>query len=220
MCLLPVYKTHVMNRIKLSAWILPVLFIVVSCSKDVEKNLDGDEKLLFITKPADNINFSSYNTFSLADSVAVINNNQLEERIRTDYDGAFIDAIAAEMQARGFTRVGHDENPDLGITISRVYNDYTGIIDYSNYWGSYGGYWDPYYWGYPGYDYYFPPIYGTYTVTEGGVAIDMFDLKNAAGSNQLKQVWSGLVRGTGTFVTGRVASHAKSLFDQSAYISH
>jgi hypothetical protein len=208
-----------MTRIKSFYLTLPVLVLLASCSKDVEKNLDGDEKLLFITKPADNVSFSAYSTFSLADSVAVISNNQLVERVRTDYDAAFISAIAGELQSRGFTRVGNGENPDLGITISRIYNDYTGIIDYSNYWGGYGGYWDPYYWGYPGYDYYFPPVYGTYTVTEGGVAIDMFDLKNAAGSNQLRQVWSGLVRGTGTFVAGRVANHASSLFDQSPYIT-
>lgn len=206
-----------MRRNKLFFWTLPIFFLL-SCTKDVEKNLDGDEKPLYITKVSDNANFSSYSTFSLADSVAVISNNQLEERVRTDYDAAFINAIATEMQSRGFTRVAHGDSPHLAIMISRVYNDFTGIMDYSRYWGGYGGYWDPYYWGYPGYDYYFPPLYGTYTVTEGGVAIDMFDLKNAANS-QLRQVWSGLVRGTGTFTTGRVAIHAKALFDQSPYIS-
>ena len=213
-------KTHSMNRVKLFIWALPVLLVAASCSKDVEKNLDGDEKPLYITKAADNVNFSGYTTFSLADSVAVINNNQLEERVRTDFDAAFIDGIAAEMQARGFTRVGHGDSPDLGITISRVYNDFTGIIDYSNYWGGYSGYWDPYYWGYPGYDYYFPPLYGTYTVTEGAVAIDMFDLKNAAGTNQLRLMWSGLVRGSGTFVTGMIPTHTRALFAQSPYITN
>ncbi len=207
-----------MNRIKLFFYTLPVVIVLAACSKDVEKNLDGDEKPLYITKAVDNTDFSSFATFSLADSVAVISNNQLEERVRTDYDAALISAIAAEMQGRGFTRVNHGQNPDLGMTISRIYNDYTGIIDYSYYWNDYGGYWDPYYWGYPGYNYYFPPLYGTYTVTEGAVAIDMFDLKNAAGTNQLRQVWSGLIRGTGTFSTGQVNRHAQALFQQSPYI--
>ncbi len=218
--MLSIDKTHSMNRVKRFIWALPVLLVIASCSKDVEKNLDGDEKPLYITKAADNVNFSDYTTFSLADSVAVINNNQLEERVRTDFDAAFIDGIAAEMQARGFTRVGHGDSPDLGITVSRIYNDYTGIIDYSNYWGGYSGYWDPYYWGYPGYDYYFPPLYGTYTVTEGAVTIDMFDLKNAAGTNQLRLMWSGLVRGSGTFVTGMIPTHTKALFAQSPYITN
>jgi hypothetical protein len=195
------------------------LFALLSCTKDVERNLEADEKPLYITKTDSSTDFTTYATFSLADSVAVIDNNQLIERVRTDYDAAFINAIAAEMQSRGFARVGHDDNPDLGISISRIYNDFTGLIDYSDYWGGYSGYWDPYYWGYPGYDYYFPPVYGTYTVTEGGVAVDMFDLKNAAGSNQLRQVWSGLVRGSGTFNTARASSHAQALFQQSPYLA-
>lgn len=205
---------------KLFGFAMVGLFALVSCTKDVERNLEADEKPLYITKTDSSTDFTTYATFSLADSVAVIDNNQLIERVRTDYDAAFINAIAAEMQSRGFARVGHDDNPDLGISISRIYNDFTGLIDYSDYWGGYSGYWDPYYWGYPGYDYYFPPVYGTYTVTEGGVAVDMFDLKNAAGSNQLRQVWSGLVRGSGTFNTARASSHAQALFQQSPYLAN
>lgn len=196
------------------------VFALTSCTKDVVKNLEADEKPLYITHADSTTGFSAYSTFSLADSVAVINNNQLIERVRTDYDAAFINAIAAEMQSRGFTRVSHDASPDLGLSISRIYNDYSGIIDYSDYWGGYGDYWDPYYWGYGGYDYYFPPVYGIYTVTEGGVAIDMFDLKNAATRNQLRQLWSGLVRGTGTFNIARADAHAKALFQQSPYITN
>src|SRR5688572_20619067 len=172
------------------------LFALTSCTKNVVDNLDPGETPLYITKPESSIDFSNYGTFSLADSVAVIDNDQLVQRVRTDYDAAFIDAIASQMQSRGFTRVTNTEAPDLGITISRIYNDYSGIISYPDYWGYYDGYWGSDYWGYPGYDYYFPPVYGTYTETEGGVAIDMFDLKNAESSNQLRQVWSGLVRGT------------------------
>ncbi len=207
-----------MIRIKLFYLIAPVFFALQSCVKDAVDNLDGDEKPLYITKADTNADFSSYATFSLADSVAVISNNQLVQRVRTDYDAAFINAIAAQMESRGFTRVAHGNSPDLGISISRIYNDFTGIIDYSDYWGGYNDYWDPYYWGYPGYDYYFPPVYGTYTVTEGAVAIDMFDLKNAAGSNQLRQVWSGLVRGSGTFTSGMINRHSQLLFEQSPYL--
>jgi hypothetical protein len=209
-----------MFRIKLFCFVVPGFAALLSCTKNVVDNLDADETPLYITKPESSIDFSNYNTFSLADSVAVINNDQLVERTRTEYDGAFIDAIAAQMQSRGFTRVSKVDSPDLGMTISRIYNDYTGIVDYSNYWGSYDGYWDSDYWGYPGYDYYFPPAYGTYTVTDGGVTIDMFDLKNAANSNQLRQVWSGLVRGSGTFDLNRVPSHAQALFQQSPYIAN
>ena len=207
-----------MRRIKLICVVSVGFLGLLSCTKNVMNNLDPDEMPLYITKQEPSVDFSNYSTYSLADSVAVIDNDQLVERVRTDYDAAFIDAIAAQMQSRGFTRVSHADTPDLGITISRIYNDYTGIIDYSNYWGYYDGYWGSDYWGYPGYDYYFPPMYGTYTVTDGGVAIDMFDLKNAASNNQIRQVWSGLVRGTGTFNINIVTMHAQALFDQSPYL--
>ena len=209
-----------MSHIKFFSFVVPGFFVLLSCTKNAVDNLDADETPLYITKAEPSIDFSNYSTFSLADSVAVISNDQLVERVRTDYDAAFIDAIAAQMQSRGFTRVSHGDAPDLGVAISRIYNDYTGIMDYSNYWGYYDGYWDTDYWGYPGYDYYFPPVYGTYTVTDGGVTIDMFDLKNAASSNQLRQVWSGLVRGSGTFDTNRVPAHAQALFQQSPYLAN
>jgi hypothetical protein len=207
-----------MSRFRLFCWAAVGSFCLLSCRKNVTDNLDDDEMPLYITKQEPSVDFSGYSTFSLADSVAVINNDQLVQRVRTDYDAAFIDAISTQMQSRGFTRVSHSDSPDLGITISRIYNDYTGIVDYSNYWNYYDGYWDSDYWGYPGYDYYFPPMYGTYTVTDGGVAIDMIDLKNVASNNQLRQVWSGLVRGSGTFNIDKVPSHAQALFDQSPYL--
>jgi hypothetical protein len=206
-----------MSRIKLF-WLAAVALGLFSCRKNVTDNLDDNETPLYITKQEPSVDFSSYSTYSLADSVAVINNDQLVQRVRTDYDAAFIDAIAAQMESRGFTRVSHSSSPDIGITVSRIYNDYTGIIDYSNYWNDYDGYWGSDYWGYPGYDYYFPPMYGTYTVTDGGVTVDMFDLKNAASNNQLRQLWSGLVRGSGTFDIDKVFTHAKGLFDQSPYL--
>ncbi len=56
--MLSIDKTHSMNRVKLFIWALPVLLVTASCSKDVEKNLDGDEKPLYITKAADNVTFS------------------------------------------------------------------------------------------------------------------------------------------------------------------
>ena len=207
-----------MSRFRLFCWAAVTSLCLLACRKNVTDNLDDDEMPLYITKQEPSVDFSGYSTFSLADSVAVINNDQLVQRVRTDYDAAFIDAISAQMQSRGFTRVSHPDSPDLGITISRIYNDYTGIVDYSNYWNYYDGYWGSDYWGYPGYDYYFPPVYGTYTVTDGGVAIDMFDLKNAATTNQLRQGWSGLVRGTGTFNIDKVTTHAQALFAQSPYL--
>ncbi|HMR93126.1 MAG TPA: DUF4136 domain-containing protein [Chitinophagaceae bacterium] len=205
---------------KIFSVLLAGVIALVSCTKDAVNNLEPAEKPLYITNVTSGTDFTSYATFSLADSVAVISNNQLIERVRTAYDAELISAIAAQMQARGYTRVAHGEDPDLGMSISRIYNDYTGLIDYGAYWGGYGGYWDPYYWGYGGYNYYFPPMIGTYTITEGAVTVDLLDLKNAPATNEIRLLWNGLIRGTGTFNAARVPQHAELLFAQSPYLAN
>lgn len=196
------------------------LLIMTGCAKEPLDNLSSDEARLYITNHNDSASFSSYNTFRIADSVAVIHNNQLEERARTDYDAQLIEAVAARMQQNGYTRVQAGVTPDIGIIISRVYNDYTGVISYPDYWGGYGGYWDPYYWGYPGYGYYFPGVVGTYTITDGAVSIDMFDIKNAGENNKLDFLWNGLIRGSGTFSQSNINKNVQALFDQSTYLNH
>jgi hypothetical protein len=206
-------------------YVLPVLIAtavasLAGCRKDPLNNLSGDEGRIFITKHDDSVSFNSYNTFSIADSVAVISNDRLEEKAVTDVDLAYIDAVKAQMQQRGYSLVGKDQQPDLGITVSRIYNTTSGIFDYGGYWDSYyGSYWDPWYWGYPGYGYYFPPTYyGVYSITDGAISIDVFNLKDAhQNNNQIKGVWNGLIRGSGTFSTRTADGNVKALFDQSAY---
>jgi hypothetical protein len=196
-----------------------VLLIMTGCAKEPLNNLTDDEARLYITNKNDSASFSSYATFRIADSVAVIHNNQLQEHARTSFDAQMIESVAAQMIAKGYTRVQAGVTPDIGIAVSRIYNDYSGVVSYPDYWGGYGGYWDPYYWGYPGYGYYFPGIIGTYTVTDGAVSIDMFDVKNASANNNLRFLWNGLIRGSGTFVQGNAAKNVQALFDQSPYLS-
>ncbi|HEX2845539.1 MAG TPA: DUF4136 domain-containing protein [Chitinophagaceae bacterium] len=194
------------------------LLIFTGCAKDPLNNLSSDEARLYITNHNDSASFSSYTSFRVADSVAVIHNNQLQEKARTDFDAQLIEAVAARMQQNGYTPVQTGTTPDIGITISRVYNDYTGVISYPDYWGGYGGYWDPFYWGYPGYGYYFPGIIGTYTVTDGAISIDMFDIKNAKANDKLDFLWNGLIRGSGTFTSANINKNVQALFDQSTYL--
>ncbi|MFT3825247.1 MAG: DUF4136 domain-containing protein [Chitinophagaceae bacterium] len=193
------------------------LFMYSSCTKEPLNNLTDDEARIYITNHNDSVSFNSYTTFSVADSVAIISNNQLVKKSVTALDTAYINAVKAQMLARGYTEVARDGHPDLGISISQVYNTYTGVFNYYDYWGYYSGYWDPYYWGYPGYGYYFPS-YGVYQITDGAVSIDMIDLKNTAGK-ELKAVWNGLVRGAGTFNTSKAAGSVQALFAQSTYLT-
>ena len=206
-----------MRKIILTISTAASVLVLAGCTKEPLNNLTEEESRIYITNKDSQADFTSYKTFSVADSVAVINNNRLEKKALTNVDAGFISAVKAQLQGRGYTLVNKDQDPDLGINISRVYNTYTGVVSYPDYWGGYPGYWDPWYWGYPGYGYYWPGFYGVYQISEGALSIDALDLKDADKEGKIKGIWNGLIRGSGIFNPGNADSQIKALFDQSAY---
>lgn len=196
---------------------------LTSCQKDPIENLSSEESRIYITNHDSTVNFSSFRTFSIADSVGVIEDNRGEGKELTAYDAQVIASIKAAMQDRGFVLVSRTENPDLGITVSRVYNNYTGVVSYPAYWDYYGSFYDPFYWGYGGYGYYSPIYYGPtfydfYQVSQGALTVDMLNLKDAKNGNTIKPVWSALARGTGVFNTSNVNAQVGAFFQQSPYL--
>lgn len=198
--------------------LLTTISTVSSCKKDPLKNMNEDESRIYITNHDSTVKFNSYKTYSIADSVTLIDNGRFAGREATTWDQQVVGAVQSAMNARGFVKVDRSQNPDLGINVSRVYSTSTQVVDLSNYYGGYGGYYDPYYWGYGGYDYYFPPAYGYYQNTEAALSIDILDLKNASGNQSIKGIWSGVVRGEGIFKSSNVQSQIQTLFDQSPYL--
>lgn len=196
---------------------LTIVLLAGSCTKEPLNNLSEDEGRIYITKHDESASFGAFQTFSIADSVAVIEDNQFAGLALTSVDAAYIQAVKDQMQQRGYSLVARDADPDLAININRIFNSYTGVFSYGDYFNYYNGFWDPYYWGYPGYDFYFPGYYGFYEITEGALSIDIFDLMNA-GNNNIKGIWNGLIRGSGTFRADKAANGVKILFDQSTYI--
>jgi hypothetical protein len=191
---------------------------LASCTKEPLKNLTAEESRIYITDHDSSVNFSSFKTFSIVDTVSIIEDGQLSGKQLTAWDASILNAVAAEMIARGYTQVGRSENPDLGVNVSRIYNTYNGVMSYPDYWGGYGSYYDPFYWGYPGSSYYFPQRYSIYQITEGAASIDLLDLKTASTTKQIRGVWNGLIRGTGVFNVNNAPSQVKALFDQSPYL--
>lgn len=192
--------------------------VVSSCTKDPLKTMTEDESRIYITNHDSTANFSSYKTYSIADSVLVIDNGRVAGKQANSWDAQMISAIQSAMNARGYVKVDRTQNPDLGINVSRVFNTNTNVVDLSDYWNYYGGYYDPYYWGYGGYDYYYPPVYGYYQSTEAAFSIDILDLKNASSAQTIRVIWNGLIRGEGIFNNNNVQSQVQALFDQSPYL--
>ena len=134
--------------------------ILSGCAKDPLNNLTEEESRIYITNRDSTVNFASYKTYSIPDSVYVIDNNTLASRENTNWDQSALAAVRNAMEQKGYIRVSPGQSPDLGINVSRLYNTTTNVVDFSDYYGGYGGYYDPYYWGYSGYGYNFPPVYG------------------------------------------------------------
>ena len=177
-----------------------------ACQKDPLKNLTPAESRIYVTNHDSTADFSSFKTFSIADSVGYFEDNQALGKDLTEFDATAIAAVKSAMQTRGFQLVNRTDSPDLGITVSRVYSTSTGIMSYPGYWDNYGGYYDPYYWGYGGYDYYDPIYYGpnyytTYQVTQGALSVDMLNLKDAVTDNSTpRPTMFPLTFGTASFV--------------------
>lgn len=194
-----------------------VAFSYVGCTKDPLENLSQEESRIYITDHDSTVNFSDYKTFSIADSVVVIDNGQSYQQLDAS-DAAYIDAVKTAMKNAGYTLVSKTESPDLGINVNHIISTSTGVISYGDYWNDYGGYYDPYYWGYSGYGYYVPYAYSVYEIREGAMSVDLLDLKNASSTHQIDVIWTGLIRGSGIFNAGVAQSQVAALFDQSPYL--
>ena len=202
----------------LALLIATTIAVLSSCTKDPLKTMSEEESRIYITNRDSTVNFGSYKTYSIADSVLVIDNGRVAGKQADSWDVQMISGIQNAMNARGYVKVDRTQNPDLGINVSRVFSTSTNVVNLSDYWNYYGGYYDPYYWGYGGYDYYYPPVYGYYQSTEAAFSIDMLDLKNASNAQTIKVIWNGLIRGEGIFNNNNVPSQVQALFDQSPYL--
>jgi hypothetical protein len=195
---------------------LGLVVALSSCSKDPLKDMTDEESRIYITNRADSTDFTSYKTFSVTDSVAVATSDGGQMRALTDYDKKLIADVAAQLTARGYTQVSVEAKPDLAVNLTRIDNSYTSIVYDAGYWDDFGGYYDPYYWGYPGYGYYWPSYYAVYQ-RERLTSIDLIDLRNPK-NNKLEAVWNAMFRGSGVWDVNNVDSMTTAVFAQSAYL--
>ncbi len=206
---------------KLFGWALMGLVglgTISSCTKDPMNNLTEEESRIYISNRDSSIKFGNYKTYSISDSVFVVDNNQSAGQQATAADVQALAAVRSALESRGYVRVNRSQSPDLGINVSRLYNTTTNLVNMNDYWGGYGGYYDPYYWGYSGYGYGYPSAYGFVESTEAMLSVDILDLKNAPASRTIRVIWNGLIRGSGTFGSNALTTGIQALFQQSPYL--
>lgn len=206
---------------KMIGWVAAAcigLATVSSCTKDPMKNLTEEESRIYITNRDQAVDFSTYKTYSIADSVSVIDNNAMAGQKATPTDLQLLAAVRSSLESRGYVRVNRSQSPDLGVNVSRLYNTTANVVNLYDYWGGYGGYYDPYYWGYGGYGYGYPQAYGLVESTEAMISVDLLDLKNARTTQTIRVVWNGLIRGSGVFGSEAINTGVQALFTQSPYL--
>ncbi|ACT93979.1 DUF4136 domain-containing protein [Dyadobacter fermentans] len=184
----------------------------MSCSKDPISDLSNEESLVYITNHDKAANFSQYKTFSIVDSVLVVENNRAGTSL-DDIDRAMLQRLITNMQNMGYKYVSRTQNPDVGINVSWITNTYLNVVSQplSSY---YGGYWG-------GYGYGFPSYYGYYQTSESSWLISMLDFKNpqtTPSGKTFNVIWDAQIRGSAIGDQALVDKMADSIFGQSEYL--
>lgn len=183
---------------------------LTSCTKDPINDLTDLDSQVYITNRDKSIDFKQYKTFSIADSVVVVEDDRSGTAL-TDLDRQMLSTVITKMQSLGYTYVAASKKPDVGLTVARITNTYLNVAStpYSSYYGGYYG----------GYGYGYPSYYSYYETSESYWSVSMLDLKNAnATTKTLNVVWNAQVRGSGLANTDYFSQMINSVFDQSTYL--
>lgn len=195
---------------KASFLIISATFWLTSCTNDPVNDLSDLESQVYITNRDKTADFKTFKTFSITDSVTVVQDERSTTAL-TSLDKDLLTRIITNMQNLGYTYVAADKKPDVGLSAARVTNTYLNVVSqpYSSYWGGYYG----------GYGYGYPSYYSYYQTSESYWSISMLDLKNADTVNKkLNVIWDAQIRGSGLGNTGYIDEMVDSIFGQSTYL--
>ncbi len=201
-------------KIRFGLYTLFLVLFFTSCETYPDYDDYVTEQLVTITGYDESANFEDYNTFSVYDSIVIINDKsvlKVKVSSRPELQKLFND-VKSNVADLGYT-YQEGNNADLGVIITLME---TTTVVVSNPWWWYGYcYW--YFWDcgyYPYYPYPYPVVVGEYST--GTVTMDMFDLKRQSGTMQ-PVVWTGVVRGlvTGDHTDTEISSAISECFLQT-----
>jgi len=197
---------------KASLLILAAAFGIMSCSKDPISDLSTEETLVYVTNHDKAANYTQYKTFSIVDSVLVVENGQAGTAL-TELDRDVLVRIMTNMEKLGYKYVRPQDKPDVGINASWISNTYLNVVSQplSNYYGGY--------WGGGGFGYGYPNYYQYYQTNENYWLISMLDFKNPNTVDKtFNVVWDAQIRGAGINDRQFVDTMVDSIFGQSSYL--
>lgn len=164
---------------------LTILIVVSVGLFNCEPSPSADEltRDMVVQTEFDNlIDFSSFNTYTLPiDTIGLIANSTNDTLIVSEYSKKVTAELRLNMDARGYTYVAANQNPDLGIN-TFIVSDFS-IYQTVRYPSYYGGYYSPYY----GYYY---PVVNTYASSSAILIIQLVDFSQVSAQGQFKVIWS------------------------------
>lgn len=206
---------------------VPLAAAVLAGCQKMPSNVDADGEFLVSTSYDQEVDFSKYNTFTVADSIFVLDSYMGGDMVKNSFTDGLIDEYKDMMEACGYKYVqppvdGGTTDADLGIQLTYV-SDTDYYVDYVDpyWWLDYPGYWSSSYWGLWGGGWYYPyPV--MYEFSTHSLMADMADLTAPEGENEdLTVVWSCMINGNvgatrSDFVRFKTA--IQQAFKQSPYL--
>ena len=198
-----------------------VIFLAVACQ--MEPYTDSDNEYLVYTTPGKGVNFASYQTFDLVDSLLVIGQSAKPEYSQSNNALALIQAVRTNMENLGYIYTPSNPDADLGIQMTFVIKTERYVQYYNDpyWWLDYPGYWSPGFWGnYTGFYYRYPV---TYTYSTNSLMIDMVNLTTPqTGDEALEVIWSAFLGGPAGFGPvsdlDKMKASINQAFAQSSYL--
>ncbi len=206
------------KQLYLVGLIVPLL--LTNCRK-IPNTEQLKSNLVVATNKAPGVNYKTYKTYFISDTIAYLSNTSSDSILVGSTADQLIDAVKNNMTKYGYTLVGKNQNPDLGIALA-VTKDINVETYYAGWWDYYPGYWDPWYWYYPSYYPYYYPFSAIYTYTTGSIILNMIDLKNAVAEQKLTVVWNMAGLGAvGSSVSSNTQAGVDAInqgFNQASYL--
>lgn len=203
-------------------FISALALLVAACHKEPYPQ-DADNEYLVYTSPSKDVNFASFRTFDLADSLLIIGQSDKPVYSQSNEALALIQAVRTNLENYGYIYTPSNPDADLGVQMTYIiktekyvkyYNDPYWWLDYPGYWPSgYWGNWTGFYYPYP----------VTYTYTTNALITDMVDLTGEEKEGTpLEVVWTSYIGGpAGSSVksdVNRMKASIDQAFAQSAYL--
>jgi hypothetical protein len=188
--------------------IIATIIGLSSCTKDPINDLSTEESLVYITNRDTKADYTKYKTFSVVDSVTVIENNRSKPALM-EIDKDVLMRIITNMKNLGYTQVTPAQKPDIGINVAWVTNSQLNITSMPSYWGGFGY----------GYGFGFPNYYQYYETSESYWHVSMLDFLNPNTVDKTYNVvWDAQIRGSGIGSREFVSTMIDSIYAQSAYL--